>query len=788
MNGSPGTGNLHEGSFPMHPPMRDFWRSSDAPQEDSFFYTSFPAQDEGINLELNDGVYGYNFHPISTTQHATNAPIDGLAIPVHITSPPLPLSDPEHPILDAGWGGSLHSAHFHGPSVPYSVSFSDPFTLSLGMNDRNTHSSVPHEAHAHNNFLPNLGLQLDIPGTGMTFLPDEDPSLCRPEELLGTFSQRNTNPQRMSPHLIEATLGIPPATSDPQHLIFCHNNGPQSDQGSATLDALSLEQHLPSSPSTLARSPDAPAEPQETASSSTPTRNCRVPSTSRVRLLVAPPGFSHSHILVVTSNPQKWSASLWDSAELAELEKDSKLKALDIKSQIPNHQGGSSHNGNRKRQRVVKTPQSSDTQYVPTASDAQIMSSASVPSPPPALVPTSNDRLPGEALQSRTLKRKADTERQAAAQVKTESACLPCRVMREKCSDSIPCLRCIRVLQSERAIIRVPCQRAALDDIELYRRRTQIGLFVYHYQQRYDSDLPLRSASIVDTNQLEAQLSHNCPLTVADIFEVQEFGTFQRFAPNLLSDHNREKELALQTKVSTLADLKKSKVLAQYMELHMASIIETLGTNNTFIATTLRMAEKYSRPAETKSRTMLRHALYIFTARFLRRTYWVQVDTATEDYRVAWMDAPWRALPVSTPKSLDEAETLNGILKEHLHFLEKCVVDAFTQKIYARKKEDWFEIFLVTFIFQVILSENLEMSFYSSFPGLERPVECPWSTFGGLRSYSSKRIASYFSAINGRDPFMKPGARAWEGFGDTERTYLDQCGIMLKGRWFCHFD
>lgn len=117
---------------------------------------------------------------------------------------------------------------------------------------------------------------------------------------------------------------------------------------------------------------------------------------------------------------------------------------------------------------------------------------------------------------------------------------------------------------------------------------------------------------------------------------------------------------------------------------------------------------------------MLRHALYIFAARFLRRTYWVQVDTVTENYRVAWMDAPWRALPVSTPRSLAEAETLNDILKDHLRFLEKSVIHAFTKKIYARKKEDWFEIFLVTFIFQVILSENLEMSFYSHFPGLVR--------------------------------------------------------------------
>ena len=63
----------------------------------------------------------------------------------------------------------------------------------------------------------------------------------------------------------------------------------------------------------------------------------------------------------------------------------------------------------------------------------------------------------------------------------------------------------------------------------------------------------------------------------------------------------------------------------------------------------------------------------------------------------------------------------------------------------------------------------------------DKPIECPWSTFGGLRSYSSKRIASYFTAINGRDPFLKPGAKEWEGFGDVEKRYMRECGEILRG-------
>lgn len=70
--------------------------------------------------------------------------------------------------------------------------------------------------------------------------------------------------------------------------------------------------------------------------------------------------------------------------------------------------------------------------------------------------------------------------------------------------------------------------------------------------------------------------------------------------------------------------------------------------------------------------------------------------------------------PRRNAKTLAEAEALNAILKSHLSVLERFVLNDFTAKVYERKKENWFELFLVTFIFQVILSENLEMSFYSS--------------------------------------------------------------------------
>ncbi|KAK4173618.1 hypothetical protein QBC36DRAFT_335427 [Triangularia setosa] len=801
MNRNPGPEQSgHEGTFLQQVPLRDFLNSGGAPAvsfEDGFFLnTLFAAQDECVASELDTS---YDLHPLT----ATNAPTIGYAIPVDIASP---LLYTENPVLHPDWGGP-----FHSPLTHYSLSFSDPISFSLGMDHGNTHTSgaqhspncetksmAPYNNHDHDSFLPNLGRQFDTPVSEILVVANQNPSSWDPDQLL-TFalSQGSTSTQRVPPHLI----GIPQASTDSAHLESSNTNERQSDQDSSTLDALSLpsfdgthiavQQQLPSSPSTLAQSSNGPSESGEAATSLTPERNGWIPSTSSVRLLVAPPGFSHSHILVVTNNAEASSSSLWGGARDAELDKNSKLHSLDIKTQISGSQDSSFPDGSVKKRRMDRRLQPSTSQHVSKGKNvplfgeaaSRVTSPSSYPAPIQASASdhASTASVSSNVLHKRVPKRKADAERQATAQIRKQSACLTCRLMRVQCSDTRPCPRCVRVLQSERAILHVPCQRARLDDVELYRRRTQIGLFIYYYKHMNDQDLPSRTASIVDPSPLEIQLSQSSPLTVADTFELQGFGMFRRFSPNQLNQVDQEKALALQ-RASTFEDLKKTKVLAQYLDLHITTIIETLGTNNSFIAATLRVADHYSRADMSKPRPkqMLRNALYIFAARFLRRTYWVHADTVNGDYRVAWMDAPWRALPAVTPHSLAEAQTLNGILKDHLCVLERWVIAEYTQKIYGKKREHWFEIFLVTFIFQVILSENLEMSFYSHFPGLAKPIECPWSTFGGLRSYSSKRIASYFSASNGRDPFLKPEARAWEGFGNIERTYLDQCGILLK--------
>lgn len=177
---------------------------------------------------------------------------------------------------------------------------------------------------------------------------------------------------------------------------------------------------------------------------------------------------------------------------------------------------------------------------------------------------------------------------------------------------------------------------------------TQFGLFVYHYKHGGDQ-LPLRTAAIVNPTSLEAQLSQSCPLTVADTFVIEAYGTFHHFSPHASAQVHQEKALALQ-QGSTVEKLRHSTIIAQYLELHITAIIDTLGTNNNFIAATLRVAEMFSRPVGGKRKPMLRNALHIFTPRFLRRTYWVQPNAETGDYAVAWMDAPWRALPAATPR------------------------------------------------------------------------------------------------------------------------------------------
>lgn len=168
-------------------------------------------------------------------------------------------------------------------------------------------------------------------------------------------------------------------------------------------------------------------------------------------------------------------------------------------------------------------------------------------------------------------------------------------------------------------------------------------------------------------------------------------------------------------------------------------------------------------------------------------------------YEVAWMDVPWRCLPVEAPTSVEEAENLNQILKDYLFTLEMSIVRDFKKKVYARKREDWFELFLTTFIFQVVLSESLEMSFYAEVDGVvskigctkhdlltslqDKPLEMPWSTFGGLRSYSSREIAAHFQAINGSAPFHMSGEKRVKlgNLGLSENAYLEGCPTLLKG-------
>jgi len=62
-------------------------------------------------------------------------------------------------------------------------------------------------------------------------------------------------------------------------------------------------------------------------------------------------------------------------------------------------------------------------------------------------------------------------------------------------------------------------------------------------------------------------------------------------------------------------------------------------------------------------------------------------------------------------------------------------------------------------------------------------LEMPWSTFGGLRSYSSQAIAAHFRAIKGTLPFHLPrkDRTALGKLGDLENDYLDECPKALKG-------
>lgn len=60
----------------------------------------------------------------------------------------------------------------------------------------------------------------------------------------------------------------------------------------------------------------------------------------------------------------------------------------------------------------------------------------------------------------------------------------------------------------------------------------------------------------------------------------------------------------------------------------------------------------------------------------------------------------------------------------------------------------------------------------------------PWSTFGGLRNYSSKAIGAYFEAINGAAPFQMKTEEVsrLSQLGLVETQYLEDCAKLMKGQ------
>lgn len=501
-------------------------------------------------------------------------------------------------------------------------------------------------------------------------------------------------------------------------------------------------------------------------------------------ILPPPPGFGHTKIALKEDMPdQRLQLPVeWQEALHVELKKETKLAELaagDLplrKSQSTLHNQPTSHQS--KRRCIRGTPVAENMELIrPSSTQSSISSSNTFQQ-----VNRADESLslaPGSETVSPHIEKKSTQTRQAVARIRKKGACLRCWLNREKCSESTPCKRCIRVVNSSRTMYFVPCQRSKLDDIELFRRRTQFGLFVYDYEGQLDN-ISNRTVTIVDPTRFQAQDHSQPTLSLRTEISVDGSSNFQQLLP-----HGPRDETDINTSETFgHAQLERGIVVDRYLDKHMANVIAVLGTSHQFIAYTLETAKTFSErpPEQANSRKMLRNALRIFTARFLRRKYWIRIDDSTRRYSVAWMDAPWKALPADVPRSEEEEEYLNKILKDHLFLLENSVLKSFKSKVYGRKKEDWFELFLVTFIFQVVLSENLEMSFHSKVDGFYELFELPWSTFGGLRSYSSRKIAAHFRAINGNDPFRIKTREGtiWDGFGPIETAYLQCCSGLLK--------
>ena len=437
--------------------------------DDGFFDPSTGQDDEGWLAGLTaPSQYPFGVDPSAIAPAPSVFPDSdvavsgyGYAIAIDIDTVATPLEGVQP--LSGHWDppiGPFDSLYnFGGPVGPpltqFALSVAPPIPFSIPMNDAGTSGDDNFEFGLSSNENPDdrdglfPGLESHFGTRDMVVVASDGPSSWNPGHLLnrialslpGSAGSASLS-QAPSPQNGEPCPGISRLMADQQ-----------SDQSSFTLDAMSQtsfdgarppptpgDQRGPRTPSRQSRLSQPPTSPSTLGRSSGTSplaqpaqQNSSIPFTTRVELLPAPKGFSHSHILVVTndsgSSPGLWR---WDSADVAELAKNIKMRSLEMSSQAADAEA----EGGRKRRRMGEPVESSgapsESLEVRFTSPTPITYSSGAQRLPSASSSTASMLTQSVAAGKRPLKRKTDEERKAISQIRKESACLRCRVMREK--------------------------------------------------------------------------------------------------------------------------------------------------------------------------------------------------------------------------------------------------------------------------------------------------------------------------------------------------------------------
>ncbi|OAP64476.1 hypothetical protein AYL99_00448 [Fonsecaea erecta] len=336
-------------------------------------------------------------------------------------------------------------------------------------------------------------------------------------------------------------------------------------------------------------------------------------------------------------------------------------------------------------------------------------------------------------------------------QVRKESACIRCQVLKESCGPGLPCLRCQEV-GATATIWRTPCFKGRITDVKLFR---DMALSFPDGVRRVDSwkATPKVKISLYNVGYGRGQeMEPSRRPTISVIC--------QAFTP-LPTDTLGKKYVRGDETVTIL--LPAYAIPGRYLKRTMTQLLATVERNWSMLANELELGQDELIAASMKEALRIHDqspcvhdaiTLCIMT-RLLSKSFNLH---GKESLGIATVDDPMSPYfgrkPI--PPFLDAQ--IDQMWMQLLSKVKKRLLSELKRKIMGRKKEDWYQIFLSL----IILIANLEFVYSVQNDQLRRYcLKMPRSSFpfGSISlmeawEHGAKNLLTHFRVIfNGTAPF-----------------------------------